>query len=58
MEALVTHKGALEGLYCRPVVADSNDFNEEQDPDLDPYQREKLDLDPHLSEIETQIPIK
>jgi hypothetical protein len=35
------------------VVADSNNFNEEQDPDLNPYQREQLD-----QEKETQIRIK
>jgi hypothetical protein len=36
----------------------SIEFSSVADPDLDPYQREKLDLDPHLSEKGTQIPIK
>jgi hypothetical protein len=33
---------------CRPTVADSHLFEEEQDPD--PPQCEKLDPDPQLSE--------
>jgi hypothetical protein len=36
---------------CKPVVADSHDFDEEQDPN--PHQSEKPDLDPepHRSKI-------
>ncbi len=30
----------------RPVVADSHNFDEEQDLDPDPHENEKLDLDP------------
>ncbi len=33
---------------CRPVVADSHQLDEEQDPD--PHWNEKLDPDPHKSE--------
>jgi hypothetical protein len=33
--------------FCRPVLADSHHFDEEQDPDLDPHYREKLDPNPH-----------
>jgi hypothetical protein len=35
---------------CRPMVADSHHFNEEQDPDLNPPWIEKPDPEPHLSE--------
>ncbi len=34
------------------MVADQNHFDEEQDLDLDLYQREKLDPDSHQSETE------
>ncbi len=27
----------MRGGSCRPVVEDSNNFDEEQDPNLDPY---------------------
>jgi hypothetical protein len=32
---------------CRPVVADSHHFVEEQDPGPDSHASEKLDPDPH-----------
>jgi hypothetical protein len=35
---------------CRPVVADSHHFYEEQDPDPDPRQSEKSDTEPPLNE--------
>ncbi len=38
----------------RPVVADSNHFDEEQDPDS--HWSEKFDPDPHYSEKLDQIP--
>jgi hypothetical protein len=41
---------------CRPVVADSHHFDEEQDPN--PLKREKSDPDPHLSEKRDQDPHK
>jgi hypothetical protein len=31
---------------CKTVVADSQDFDEEQDPDQDPHQSDKSDPDP------------
>jgi hypothetical protein len=33
---------------CRPVVQDSHDFDEEQDPDPDLHLREKPVLDPQF----------
>jgi hypothetical protein len=50
--ALDTHNGGLDAQMeawriCRPVVADSHHFYEEQDPD--PHQSEKLVADPHQS---------
>ncbi len=41
---LEAQNGALEGLYCRPVVADSHHLVKEQDPD--PNLGEMLDPDP------------
>jgi hypothetical protein len=35
---------------CRPLVADSHHFDEEQDLDLNPPLSEKSDPEPHLSE--------
>ncbi len=32
------------------MVADSDNFEEEQDPGPDPHETKKLDPDPHLSE--------
>ncbi len=48
---------------CRPVVADSHHFHEEQDPDPhlserldeDPHQSEKLDPDPHRNDAIKKI---
>jgi hypothetical protein len=34
-------------MFCRPVVADSHHFDEEQVPDPEPHRSEKLDPDPH-----------
>jgi hypothetical protein len=33
---------------CRPVFADSHDFDEEQDSDPNTHKNEKLDPDPHV----------
>ncbi len=54
-------------MVCRPVVADSHHFHQEQDPDPqlrerqnpDPHENEKLDPDPNYSDaIKTQIRIR
>ncbi len=43
--------GPWRVLYCRPVVADSYGFDEEErDPHPDLHQSEKSDPDPHQSE--------
>jgi hypothetical protein len=34
--------GAIDGLYCRPVIADSHHFDKEQDPDPDQHFSKKL----------------
>ncbi len=38
--------GAGEGLYSRPVVADSHHSDEEQNPDPNPHLSEKSAADP------------
>ncbi len=45
MQALEAQNRALD--VYKPVVADSDNFDEEQDPDPDPHLIEKLDPDPH-----------
>jgi hypothetical protein len=42
--------GGLEWRVCRPVVADSDHLDKEQDPD--PHRSEKLDPDPHYSDAD------
>jgi hypothetical protein len=39
----VAQNGPLS--VCRPMVAESHDFDEEQDPDRNPHYNENLDLD-------------
>jgi hypothetical protein len=41
---------------CRPMVADSHLFEEEQDPDLDLHQSEKSDPDPDLHQSDEDLP--
>ncbi len=38
--------GTDRAVECRPVVADSHHFDEEQDLDPDPHYSEKSDQDP------------
>ncbi len=51
---------------CRPLVANLQHLDEEQDPDQqwrkksdpDPHKSEKMDLDPHLSDADPQPRLK
>ncbi len=40
--------------FDRQLMADWHQFDKEQDPNLDPHQNKKRDLDPHLSYTDTQ----